>query len=49
MFAVASFSGSASLVVEVVGALITCAAFVWLGLALLAGRSASDQRPARVN
>jgi DHA1 family inner membrane transport protein len=28
VFAVASFSGSAALVVEVVGALITCAAFV---------------------
>ena len=49
VFAVASFSGSAALVVEVVGALITCAAFVWLGFALLAGRTASTQRPAHVS
>ena len=37
VFGAASFSGPASLVVEVIGALITCAAFVWLGLALLSG------------
>ena len=34
VFGAASFAGAASLVVEVVGALITCVAFVWLGLAL---------------
>ena len=49
VFAVSSFSGSAAVVVEVVGAWITCAAFVWLGFALLAGRTASAQRPARVS
>ena len=35
VFGAASFAGAASLIVEVIGALITCAAFVWLGLALL--------------
>jgi hypothetical protein len=49
VFAAASFSGSAALVVEVVGAAITCAAFVWLGLALLSGRGAPAQRSTRVN
>jgi hypothetical protein len=37
VFGAASFSGSAVLVVEVVGALITCAAFMWLGLSLVSG------------
>jgi hypothetical protein len=41
VFGAASFSGSVTLAVEVVGAAITCAAFVWLGLALLSGSSAS--------
>ena len=41
VFAAASFSGSAVLAVEVVGAAITCVAFVWLGLALLSGSGAS--------
>jgi uncharacterized membrane protein len=49
VFGAASFSGSASLVVEVIGALITCAAFVWLGLALLSGGSASARQLARVS
>jgi hypothetical protein len=50
VFGAASFAGTASLVIEVVGALITCAAFVWLGLALLlAGSGASAQQPARVS
>jgi hypothetical protein len=49
VFAAASFSGSAALVVEVAGAAITCAAFVWLGWALLSGRGAPAQRPTRVN
>ena len=48
VFGAASFSGSAALIVEVVGALITCAAFVWLGLALLSGSSASSGQPVRV-
>ena len=50
VFGAASFTGSASLVIELVGAFITCAAFVWLGLALLlAGGGASTQQPARVS
>jgi hypothetical protein len=48
-FGAASFSGSAALIVEVVGALITCAAFVWLGLALLSGGGASSGQPVRVS
>ncbi len=49
VFGAASFSGAASLVIEVVGALITCVAFVWLGLALLSGSGASARQPARVS
>ena len=51
VFGAASFSGSAALVVEVVGALITCAAFVWLGLSLLSGIGSgmSPGRTARVS
>jgi hypothetical protein len=49
VFGAASFSGSAALIIEVVGALITCAAFVWLGLALLSGNGASARQPARVS
>jgi hypothetical protein len=50
VFAAASVSGSATLVVEVIGAAITCVAFVWLGLALLSGRSGeSAQQTARVS
>ena len=49
VFGAASFSGPAALIIEVVGALITCAAFVWLGLALLSGSGASARQPARVS
>ena len=49
VFGAASFAGIASLVIEVVGAFITCAAFVWLGLGLLAGSGASARQPARVS
>jgi hypothetical protein len=51
VFGAANFSGSAALIVEVVGALITCAAFAWLGLSLLAGvgGSVSPGRTARVS
>lgn len=49
VFGAASFSGSAALIVEVVGALITCAAFVWLGLALFSGVGASSGQPVRVS
>jgi hypothetical protein len=44
-----ALSGSAALIVEVVGALITCAAFVWLGLVLLSGGGASSWQPVRVS
>lgn len=49
VFAAGTFAGSASLIVEVLGALITCAAFVWLGLALLSRSDAPVQRRARVS
>ncbi len=49
VFAAASFSGSAALVVEVIGALLTCAAFVWLGLTLLPGSGAPAQQTTRVS
>ena len=49
VFGAASFVGSAALVVEVLGAAITCAAFALLGLALLSGSNASAQRPASVS
>ena len=49
VFGAASFSGSASLIVEVLGALITCAAFMWLGLALFSGVGAPSGQPARVS
>ena len=48
VFWAASFSGSAALIVEVVGAMILCAAFVWLGSALLSGGGAPSGQPARV-
>jgi hypothetical protein len=51
VFGASSFAGAASLAFEVIGALITCAAFVWLGLALLSGRrsSAPAGQPAHVS
>jgi hypothetical protein len=49
VFAVGTFAGTAALIVEVVGALITCAAFVWLGLALLSTGDGQLQRTARVS
>jgi len=49
VFAVGTFAGSAALIVEVLGALITCAAFVWLGLALLSTSDVPAQRRARVS
>ena len=46
-----SFAGAAATIFEVVGALITCAAFVWLGLSLLSGASSGmlSGRTARVS
>jgi hypothetical protein len=49
VFAVGTFAGSAALIVEVVGAAITCAAFVWLGVALLSTGEDQLQRTARVS
>lgn len=49
VFGSAGFVETVSLVVEVAGALITCAAFVWLGSALLSGSGASASQPARVS
>ena len=51
VFGASSFAGAASLAFEVIGALITCAAFVWLGLALLSGRrsGASAGQPAHAS
>jgi hypothetical protein len=49
VFAVGTFAGSAALIVEVLGALITCTAFVWLGLALLSASDTRVQRTARVS
>jgi hypothetical protein len=49
VFGAGSFAGTAATIFEVLGALITCAALVWLGLSLLSGSGASVQQPARVN
>ena len=50
VFGAGDFTRSAAPVVFVVGALITCAGFVWLGVALLSGRSGvSSQQPGRVS
>ena len=51
VFGAGSFAGAAATIVEVVGALITCAAFVWLGLSLLSGASSGmpSGRTARVS
>jgi hypothetical protein len=44
VFGAGDFFGSAAPIVFVVGALITCAGLVWLGLALLSGRSGASAR-----
>jgi len=51
VFGAASFAGAASLVFELIGASITCAAFVWLGFALLsrARSGVSAGQPAHVS
>ena len=48
VFGAARFLGSALRNIEVVGILIICAAFVWLGSALLSGGGAPSGQPARV-
>jgi hypothetical protein len=49
VFGAGSFAGAAAPIFEIVGALITCTALLWLGLSLLSGSGASTQRPARVS
>jgi len=49
VLAVGTFAGSTALIVEVLGALITCTALVWLGLALLSASDTPLQGTARVN
>jgi hypothetical protein len=48
VFGLGSFAGSAATVFEILGAAITCAAFVWLGASLLSGGGAAAGQPARV-
>jgi hypothetical protein len=49
VFGVGSFAGAAATIFEILGALITCTALVWLGLSLLSGSGASAGQPARVS
>jgi hypothetical protein len=49
VFGLGSFAGSAAKIFEIIGAAITCAAFVWLGLSLLSGSGASARQPTRVS
>lgn len=49
VFGAGSFAGPAATIFEILGALITCAALVWLGLSLLSGRGTSAGRSARVS
>ena len=49
VFGMVSFAGPVATVFEIVGAAITCIAFVWLGLSLLSWSGTSAGRPARVS
>jgi ABC-type multidrug transport system permease subunit len=50
VFGMGSFAGSAAPIFEIVGALITGVALVWLGLSLLSGNAASAAgQPTRVS
>jgi len=49
VFGAGSFAGAAATIFEILGALITCAALVWLGLSLLSGSGTSAGQPARVS
>ena len=49
VFGLGSFAGSAAKTFEIIGAAITCAAFVWLGLSLLSGSGASARQATRVS
>ncbi len=48
VFGLGSFAGSAATIFEILGAVITCAALVWLGASLLSGSGATAGQPARV-
>ena len=48
-FGVGSFTGAAATIFEIVGAAVTCAAFVWLGLSLLSVRGTSAGQAAPVS
>jgi hypothetical protein len=49
VFGAGDFFGSAAPIIFVVGALITCAGLVWLGLALLSGSAAPPRHSGRVS
>ena len=49
VFGVGSFAVAAATIFEILGALITCTALVWLGLSLLSGSGTSAGQPARVS
>ena len=48
VFGAGSLAGPLAPLIFVLGAVITCAGFAWLGLDLLSGSAASTRRPARV-
>jgi len=45
VFGLGSFAGSAATIFEIVGALITCVALLWLGLSLLSSGATSQGNP----
>jgi hypothetical protein len=49
VFGAGSFAGAAATIFEILGALLTCAALVWLGLSLLSGSGTSAEQSARVS
>lgn len=49
VFGAGSFAGTATTIFEIIGAALTCAALVWLGLSLLSGSGASARQPVRVS
>jgi hypothetical protein len=49
VFGAGSFAGSAATIFEILGALITCAALMWLGLSLLSRSGSSAGQSARVS
>ena len=49
VFGAGSFAGAAATIFEILGALITCAALVWLGVSLLSRIDTSARQTARVS